>query len=96
MRPPISVRTSRSRPSSSVPNRCQPARVGGALIRFQSTESNALGSSIGPNTQASVISASTTTLRDRRAVAQEAQARVAPRAAAGGGDVDGVGDGGHQ
>ena len=39
MRPPTSVRTSKSRPSSSVPNRCQPVRVGAMPIWFQSVSS---------------------------------------------------------
>ena len=39
LRPPTSVRTSKSRPSSSVPNRCQPVRVGAMPIWFQSVSS---------------------------------------------------------
>ena len=61
-RPPTRQRTSRSRPVSSVPNRCQFANVGVELIMFQSAESKAFGSSIGPITQASVISSRITRL----------------------------------
>ena len=61
-RPPISVRTSRSRPSSSVPNQCWFAQVGGRLIEAQSLAAGSAASSHGPTKQASVISASSTRL----------------------------------
>ncbi|MNR24291.1 hypothetical protein D3C85_1413620 [compost metagenome] len=39
MRPPIRVRTSRSRPRSSVPNRCSLCQVGAIAIASQSVSS---------------------------------------------------------
>ena len=63
MRPPIRQRTSRSRPDSSVPNQCMFLKVGVWLMASQSVLSKALGSSIGPTMQASVIRLSSSRLK---------------------------------
>src|SRR5665811_2355964 len=58
MRPPMRQRTNRSRPASSVPQKCAFLNVGAMLMASQSALSNACGNSQGPTTQASEIKAS--------------------------------------
>ena len=84
IRPPIRLRTSRSRPASSVPQKWAFLMLGGKLIASQSVVSNACGSSHGPTTQASAINASNTKLttaallRQKRHLASAHKLRPAP------------------
>ena len=58
IRPPIRQRTNKSRPASSVPQKCVFFRLGPMLMASQSALSKACGSSQGPITQALAISSS--------------------------------------
>ncbi len=57
-RPPTRLRTSKSRPDSSVPKKCQFLSMGGMLMASQSAASKACGSSQGPTMQVSVMRSS--------------------------------------
>ena len=56
IRPPIRQRTNRSRPDSSVPQKCEFFSVGGRLMASRSALSKACGSTQGPTMQARVMS----------------------------------------
>ena len=64
MRPPTKQRTSKSRPASSVPHRCQLVSVGDALMFSQSAVSNAWGRTQGPAIQAAMIASNIHKLMD--------------------------------
>src|ERR1700744_5505236 len=60
VRPPSSTRARRSRPRSSVPKTCPPAKAGGIEMLSKSGAFGSNGSTNGPKAQASTINARTT------------------------------------
>src|SRR5579859_1397376 len=87
VRPPSSTRANRSRPRSSVPKMCPPAKAGGIEMLSKSDWLGSNGSTNGPKAQASTIRASTTRptmailfrrMRPKPSLSLERPATVAP------------------